>query len=107
VLATGGADGTVRLWSLADGAPLTTFATHPTEQGTMLLWLPDGSGIVSFGNLGQVRLLDSVPLATRLAGDAAAAADATGTAGDAHAATARAATAHAATAQPDAVTSRR
>jgi len=102
VLATGGADGTVRLWSLADGAPLTTFATHPTEQGSMLLWLPDGSGIVSFGNLGQVRLLDSVPLATRLAGDAAAAADATGTAGDAHTATAQAATA-----QPDAVTSRR
>ena len=72
LLATGGADGTVRLWSLADGAPLTIFTTHPTQQGGQLLWLPDGSGIVSFGNLGQVRLIDSVPLATRIARDVAA-----------------------------------
>ena len=34
-------------------------------------WAPDGSGIVSIGNFGEVRLLDSVPLANRLAADAA------------------------------------
>ena len=71
LLASGGADGTVRLWSLDDGSPITVFNVHPGEQGRALLWLPDGSGIVSIGNFGEVRLLDSVPLATRLAADAA------------------------------------
>jgi WD40 repeat protein len=71
LLASGGADGTVRLWSLDDGAPITVFNVHPGEQGRALLWLPDGSGIVSIGNFGEVRLLDSVPLANRLAADAA------------------------------------
>ncbi len=65
LVATYGADGTVRLWLLATGEPITTFTVH-SQQVAFLDWLPDGSGIVSMGNLGEVRLLDTIPRAQRM-----------------------------------------
>jgi len=76
MIATGGADGTVRLWRLDTGEPITTFSPH-RQTITWLAWLPDGSGIVSVGVGGETRLLDSVPRAERLARDRAAAASPT------------------------------
>jgi len=67
LVATGGADGTIRLWSLSTGEPITVFSAHE-EQVFALHWLPDGSGLVSIGRFGEVRLLDSVPRADRIAG---------------------------------------
>ena len=75
MVATGGADGTVRLWWLETGEPITTFTPHQ-QIVSWLGWLPDGSGIISIGAGGETRLLDSVPLAVRLERDRAAAATA-------------------------------
>ena len=69
ILASGGADGTIRLWSLENGEGITVFTAH-SQQVSYVLWLPDGSGIVSIGNGGEVRLHDSVPRAERIARDA-------------------------------------
>ena len=71
MLASGGVDGTVRLWSLDTGTGITTFTPH-TQAVAWLGWLPDGSGIVSIGSFGETRFLDSVPRAERIARDAAA-----------------------------------
>jgi len=64
-IATSGADGTIRLWMVETGEALTVFKVHD-QQVALLEWLPDGSGIVSIGNLGEVRLLDSIPRAERM-----------------------------------------
>jgi WD40 repeat protein len=64
-IATSGADGTIRLWMVETGEALTVFKVHD-QQVAFLEWLPDGSGIVSIGNLGEVRLLDSIPRAERM-----------------------------------------
>jgi WD40 repeat protein len=69
ILATCGVDGTVRLWSLESGTGITTFTPH-TQSVAWLGWLPDGSGIVSIGQFGETRFLDSVPRAARIAADA-------------------------------------
>ncbi len=69
IVATGGADGTVRLWSMKDGARLTTFTMHDDQRVRRLCWLPDGTGIVSVGIHGEVRLMDSIPIADRLLAD--------------------------------------
>jgi serine/threonine protein kinase len=71
LLASVGADGTVRLWSMSERQQLTAFSAHE-QQAYWLSWLPDGSGIVSMGALGEVHLLDSVPLADRIAQDSTA-----------------------------------
>jgi len=68
IVATGGADGTVRLWSLPSGEPLTVFSAHE-QQVSWLYWFPDGSAIVTVGRFGEVRLHDSVPRAERIARD--------------------------------------
>ena len=52
-----------------NGEGITVFTAH-SQQVSYVLWLPDGSGIVSIGNGGEVRLHVSVPRAERIARDA-------------------------------------
>jgi WD40 repeat protein len=75
ILATGGVDGTVRLWSLETGDAITAFSPH-TQAVLSLGWLPDGSGLVSMGLFGEVRFIDSVQRADRVAQSMQAAATA-------------------------------
>jgi WD40 repeat protein len=65
ILATGGVDGTVRLWSLETGDAITAFSPH-TQAVLSLGWLPDGSGLVSMGLFGEVHFIDSVQRAERV-----------------------------------------
>jgi WD40 repeat protein len=75
MIATGGGDGTIRLWWVETGEPITTFSPYQ-QMVSWLGWLPDGSGIVSISAGGETRLLDSVPLSVRLERDRPAAATA-------------------------------
>ena len=72
LLASGGMDGTVRLWSLATGDAVTNFSSH-TQPVFEVLWLPDGKGFVSLGTFGEVQLHDSVARAQRIEADKASA----------------------------------
>lgn len=72
LLASGGMDGTVRLWSLATGDAVSNFSSH-TQPVFEVLWLPDGKGFVSLGTSGEVRLHDSVARAQRIEADRASA----------------------------------
>ncbi|MFM1824251.1 MAG: hypothetical protein RI967_2517, partial [Planctomycetota bacterium] len=66
LLATGGADGRVILWRVADGETVLTFLPMG-EQVFFLRWSEDGRSILAFGARGGVRLIDSVPRSERLA----------------------------------------
>jgi len=68
MIATGGADGTMRLWWMPSGEPITVFGALQ-QQVMALYWFPDGSAIISVGRFGEVRLHDSVPRAERVARD--------------------------------------
>jgi WD40 repeat protein len=68
ILATGGIDGTVRLWSLATGEQITSFSALD-EQVDAVFWLEDGSALVAIGRNGTLRFFDSVPRWQRVAGD--------------------------------------
>jgi len=66
LLASGGQDATVRLWSLPDGLPLTTMKGHTGPVGTVAL-TPDGSLLASASSDESVRvwsLPEGRPLAT-------------------------------------------
>ena len=65
ILATGGADGRVILWRVADGESLLTFE-RLDEQIFLLRWSDDGRSLLAFGSRGPVRLFDSVPRRERL-----------------------------------------
>jgi WD40 repeat protein len=65
----------VRLWSLETGDAITAFSPH-TQAVLSLGWLPDGSGLVSMGLFGEVRFIDSVQRADRVAQSMQAAATA-------------------------------
>ena len=65
ILATGGADGRVILWRVADGESLLTFE-RLDEQIFFLRWSDDGRSLLAFGSRGPVRLFDSVPRRERL-----------------------------------------
>ena len=62
-LASGGYDGTIKIWSTADGKALKTIKAHlhpsiPTEGGTViaLAFSPDGQRIASGGIDGVVKI---------------------------------------------------
>jgi WD40 repeat protein len=54
-LATGGADGTIKLWDPSDGTEVLTLAAHA---GTIwsVAWSPDGASLASGGADRRVRI---------------------------------------------------
>jgi WD40 repeat protein len=64
-VATGGEDGTVRVWRLSSGDCYLT--TPPAEARIRSVqWAPDGRSLFSIDHIGNVRFLDSLPRRERL-----------------------------------------
>jgi serine/threonine protein kinase/WD40 repeat protein len=64
-VATGGEDGTVRVWRLSSGDCYLT--TPPAEARIRSVqWAPDGRSLLSIDHIGNVRFLDSLPRRERL-----------------------------------------
>jgi WD40 repeat protein len=64
-IATGGADGRVRLWSAEDGEPVFSLPLHESRI-RWIRWSNDGKSLLSMGLRGDVRVLDSVSRAERV-----------------------------------------
>jgi len=56
LLATGSADGTIRIWDLATGKQRGMILTHKTDEITGLVFSPDGKTLASWGVSGTIKL---------------------------------------------------